>query len=177
MLEKIIQFRRTPKEVAELARAEHIWIQTRRYSRLIRSIFEEYNENVEIEIDGIRHGPADIPRLLDEWCTNRNIAKTLNFSLQRNAKPLFGFHDDPCYFLGALSERSFVERLASEKIVRYRVSSGDAQNGLWTLVRGVSLTVLIILFIVPVAVVLLAARRFLHTVKAKLDRKNRVRND
>ena len=98
-----------------------IWIHTRRYSTLIKRIFEEYHENVEIYIEGYRYTDNDVPKLLKDWCTNRIIKRTLDFSLKRNHVELFGFHDTPDEFWAASSERPFVERLANEKIVRFRV--------------------------------------------------------
>ena len=97
-----------------------ISIETRRYSTLIKRIFEEYNKNVVINIDGARYDENDIPKLLNEWCTNNRIKSTLDFSLYKNGVLLFGFHDDPGDFYAAMSELEFIERLASEKIIRFK---------------------------------------------------------
>jgi hypothetical protein len=98
-----------------------IWIKTHKYSTLLRRIFEEYKKNAEIYIEGHRYSEYDIPQLLDNWCTNRIITRTINFSLKKDGMELFGFHDTPDEFWAAMSERPFVERLASERIIRYRI--------------------------------------------------------
>lgn len=98
-----------------------ISIRTRRYSTLLKRIFEEYNKNVEIIIDGIRYTDKDIPELLEWWCKNVIIKRTLNFTFNQNGVELFGFHDTPDEFYSAISERTFVERLAKEKIIRCRI--------------------------------------------------------
>jgi hypothetical protein len=99
-----------------------IFIKTRRYSTLINRIFEEYKENVEIYVERHRYTEKDIPELVNWWCTNRIIKRTIDFTLKRDGVELFGFHDTPDQFWAAMSEQPFVEGLAKEKIVRYRVS-------------------------------------------------------
>lgn len=96
-----------------------IAIETRRYSAVVRRILEQYNRNVEISVDGHRYQDADIPELLNSWCTNRSLKKTIDFSLTRRDTPLFGFHDYPFgFFWAAESERSFVQQLAEEELLR-----------------------------------------------------------
>lgn len=98
-----------------------ISISTHRYSTFLKRIFEEYSENVEIYIDGIRYTEKDIPELLKRWCINKIIKRTLHFTFKQDEVELFGFHDTPDDFWAAISERTFVERLAKEKIIRCRV--------------------------------------------------------
>ena len=98
-----------------------ISISTRRYSTLLERILEEYNENVEITIDGIKYTDEHIPKLLEWWCKNKIIKVTLDFTLKQDGIVLFGFHDRPDEFYAALSERTFVERLAKENIIRCRI--------------------------------------------------------
>jgi hypothetical protein len=98
-----------------------ISISTHRYSMLIKRIFQEYHENIEIYIDGYRYTEKDIPKLLEWWCKNKIIKGTLDFNFKQNGIELFGFHDKPDDFWAAISERKFVERLAKEKIIRYRI--------------------------------------------------------
>ena len=148
--------------------SKYLSINTRRYSKLLQCIFEEYNENVKIEIDGRQYTDNEIPELLKEWCTNRNIRKTLNFSLERDGVVLFGFHDHPCEFFVALSERPFVERLADQKIIRYEVSSGKVQKGVLASIRVILYSILIIVVIVPATVVLLGVRWCYRSLKGKV---------
>ena len=111
-----------------------ICIKTRRYSTLIKRIFEEYNENIEIYIDGIRYTEKDIPKLLKDLCTNNMLKRTINFSISQGGVKLFGFHDTPDEFWAAISEQQFVERLVKEKIVRYkrfRLKSKDSFEKKW----------------------------------------------
>jgi hypothetical protein len=98
-----------------------ISIRTRRYSTLLKRIFEEYNKNVEIIIDGIKYTDKDIPELLEWWCKNVIIKRTSDFIFTQDRVILFVFHDTPDEFYADISERAFIERLAREKIIRYRI--------------------------------------------------------
>lgn len=98
-----------------------ISIRTTRYSTLIKRIFEEYNENIEIYIEGSEYTEKDIPKLLEWWCNNKTIKATVDFTLSRDGIGIFGFHDSPDDFWAAISERPFVEQLAKEKIIRCKV--------------------------------------------------------
>ena len=99
----------------------HIYISTTRYSTLIKRICEEYNENIEIYIDGSRYTGEEIPKMLEWWCKNKTIMATIDFTLSRNGVDLFGFHDSPEEFWAVMSERLFVEQLAKEKIIRFKI--------------------------------------------------------
>lgn len=98
-----------------------IGIETTRYSEFFRRLFAEYAASVTIEIGNGRYSSADVPRLLAEWCSNAEICRTQHFRLLRSGVELFGFHDHPRELFAAMSERSFVERLQAEQILRYRV--------------------------------------------------------
>jgi hypothetical protein len=98
-----------------------ISIETTRYSTLMKRIFEEYNENIEIHIDGSRYTEKDIPKLLEWWCNNKTIKATVDFTLSRDGVRIFSFHDSPDDFWAAISERLFVEQLAKEKIIRFKL--------------------------------------------------------
>lgn len=58
---------------------------------------------------------------MKDWCTNNAIKRTIDFTLKKDGVGLFGFHDTPDDFWAALSEHPFVERLAVEKIIKYKV--------------------------------------------------------
>ena len=98
-----------------------IHIKTSRYSTLFKCIFEEYNKNVVIFIDSGQYTDKDLPKLINQWCVNRIIKRTLNFKLIKDGVELFFFHDTPNDLVAAMSERPFVEDLAKEEIIRYRV--------------------------------------------------------
>jgi hypothetical protein len=171
MLEKIIQIHRMPEPLVQIGTSKHIAIKTRRYSKLLTCIFETYREDVEIEIDGRQYASDEIAELFKNWCTNRNIINTVNFSLQRNGVTLFGFHDHPSQFVAALSERSFAQQLADEKIIRYRILSAKPPDGvLATICKSICL-LLVIVIVVPIAAVLLLARHCYRKLKAKLGSK------
>jgi len=98
-----------------------ISIKTDKYSTLIKRIFLEYNDNIEINIDGSRYTEKDIPNLLEWWCYNKTIKETVDFTLKQNGVAIFGFHDTPDEFWAAASERPFIEKLAKEKIIQYNI--------------------------------------------------------
>ena len=101
-----------------------ISIRTHRYSLLVRRILETYNRDVEIYIDTARYTDTDISNLLRWYCTNKAIKSTVHFTLKKSGVELFSFHDTPDEFWAAISEREFVESLAKDKIIRYRILSG-----------------------------------------------------
>jgi hypothetical protein len=103
-----------------------IGIETTRYSEFFRCLFAEYSDGVTIEIGSSRYSSGDIPHLLAEWCSNAEISRTQHFRLLRAGVELFGFHDHPRELFAEMSERSFVERLQGEQILRYRVYDHDA---------------------------------------------------
>jgi hypothetical protein len=167
MFEKIIKIHRIPEPLFQVMASEHIAMRTRRYSKLLKCIFAAYDEDVEVEIDGRQYNQDDIAGLLRDWCTNRNIINTVNFSLQRNGIALFGFHDHPSQFVAALSERSFVQQLADEKIVRYRVLSAKPGAGAFATICKWICVPLVIVIAVPIAAVLLLARHCYRKLRAK----------
>ena len=98
-----------------------IAIETTRFSEFFSRLFVEYTADVTIEIGGGRYSSDDIPKLLEDWCSNAEICRTRHFRLSRAGVVLFGFHDHPQELFAAMSERPFVERLQTEQILRYRV--------------------------------------------------------
>jgi hypothetical protein len=75
---------------------------------------------VEIYINGYRY-EDDISELLEYFCTNNRLKNTNDFRLIKDGTELFGFHDHPSDFWCNISELEFIQSLAQEKIVRYRV--------------------------------------------------------
>jgi hypothetical protein len=98
-----------------------ISIETTRYSEFFRHVLKEYSDGVSIEVGNNLYSSSDIPRLLEEWCTNAQICRTRNFKLVRGGLELFSFHDHPRELIAAMSELSFVEKLYAEKVLRFRV--------------------------------------------------------
>jgi hypothetical protein len=99
-----------------------ISLETRRYSAMLRRILVDYGEGATIRIDGRKFaGDKDVPKLLEEWCTNAGIKQTSNFILERGGRALFGFHGHPSETWAVLTELTFAETLQNEGIARYRI--------------------------------------------------------
>ena len=110
---------------------EPISVKTTRYSALFRRILQGYGAGAEIRIDRSTYTEADVPELLDSWCTNRRIGETHNFWLKREGVTLFGFEAHPENLVIAASERAFVERLAAERVVRIVRPRPGRTPGVW----------------------------------------------
>ena len=106
-----------------------IGIETTRFSTLLKHILSEYNDNVTIQIGIETHSPRkfnsysgeDIPALLKDWCTKRNIIKTTFFNLKQNGEELFGWWDHPENMWADMSVLPFIEGLAEMKIIRFDI--------------------------------------------------------
>jgi hypothetical protein len=98
-----------------------ISIETTRYSEFFRRLFNEYGNDTRASIDSRTVEGRDFAQFVDEWCVNDRIKQTKNFSLHRGKTELFGFHDHPRELWAATTELPFVERLAAEQIVRFKV--------------------------------------------------------
>lgn len=78
--------------------------------------------DVVVLLDGVTHsGTEAIRRLAVEWCANQKIRAAHDFLLRKSSLELFGFHDGPEELWAAPSELAFVESLAAQKLLRYRV--------------------------------------------------------
>lgn len=111
--------------------SSRISIETTRYSAFFRRLLQEYSEGTAAIIDGQRHSALEYPDLVKNWCTNARIKGTNEFRLLRGDAELFGFHDHPDELWAACSELSFVERVAEEGIVRYRVLPARPEQSGW----------------------------------------------
>ncbi len=101
---------------------KYIQIKTRRYSTLIKHIFEKYkHEDIDIFIDSGHYKSEDIPEISKNLCTNHMLKHTIDFSVYKDGEMLFGFHDHPDEFRANISELEFIKKLAAKKIIRYRV--------------------------------------------------------
>src|SRR5258707_1365513 len=113
-----------------------IWITTTRFSEFFRRLLHQYREDVRVEIDGARYGDADLDSLIASWCTNAKIEDTRNFRLWRGEAELFGFHDSPRDGIwAAQSELPFVQALAQEHIVRYRMTHVE-ESHVWSWIKS-----------------------------------------
>lgn len=98
-----------------------ISVVTTQYSEFFQRLFQEYTNETAVVIDLRHYSPSDFPKLIANWCTNAKISDTREFRLLCGSVELFGFHDHPDELWAAYSELPFIERLAAERIIRYRV--------------------------------------------------------
>ncbi|MGH7976484.1 MAG: hypothetical protein ACREC8_07455 [Limisphaerales bacterium] len=98
-----------------------IAIETKRYSEFFRRLFQEHGTDSQAMVDGGKISAEQFPQLIIDWCKNAQIKKTRNFRLSRGKTDLFGFHDSPDELWAVETELPFVERLAAEKLVRFRI--------------------------------------------------------
>ena len=107
-----------------------IGIETTRYSTLMKRILSEFNDNVTIQIGIETYSPrkfktysgVEIPELLNDWCTKKNLIKTTFFHLKQNGEELFGWWDHPENMWADISVLPFIEKLAAEKLIRYNIA-------------------------------------------------------
>jgi hypothetical protein len=99
-----------------------ISVSTTRYSVFFRRLLQEFTEGTTAIVGKHRFAAAQFPELIADWCTNARIRSTRDFRLLRGRKALAGFHDSPDSIWADLSMLPFLEKLASEKIIRYEVS-------------------------------------------------------
>jgi hypothetical protein len=98
-----------------------ISIHTKRYSAFLRRLLEEYSHDATAVIDRKRYADSDFPQLIANWCTNACIRATRDFKLLRAGSEVAGFHDTPDEMWIVASELAFVQRLATEKLIRFEV--------------------------------------------------------
>jgi hypothetical protein len=78
--------------------------------------------DIIIKIDGEKFTNEDIPILLDNWCTNKQIKATRTFVLIMNRKAVIGFFDSPDNLWVDPELEQMVLQLKEAKIIRYTVS-------------------------------------------------------
>jgi len=101
-----------------------IAIETKRYSEVLKRILGVHCSGVEIRVNceqlrSEMFRDADVPELLENWCTNARIKRTVFFNLKQNGEELFGFFDHPDNLWADLSVLNFVDNLAKEGVLRY----------------------------------------------------------
>jgi|GEM_PF-5370678 len=95
-------------------------ITTKQPSVVVRRFLQARSAKVHIRIDRKHYTEADIPWLLETWCTNKNIRSTIDFEIRQDERPVFGFHDNINEAWADDSERDIVESLVRDKVVRMR---------------------------------------------------------
>ena len=94
-----------------------IGLKTRRPSAVLRRVLMAQPDDVEVRVDRKLYAKTDLPWLIDEWCINSNIAKTIDFEIRRGGRAVFGFHDSMSELWADDTERDLVERLVEDKLV------------------------------------------------------------
>jgi hypothetical protein len=100
---------------------ELISVSTTRYSVFFRRLLQEFSDGTTAIVGKRRFASTEFPKLIENWCTNSRIRSTRDFRLLRGRTELAGFHDSPDCIWADLSMLPFVEKLASENIIRYEV--------------------------------------------------------
>ena len=98
-----------------------ISVSTTRYSVFFRRLLQEFTDGTTAVVGKRRFTAAQFPELISIWCINARIQSTRDFRLFRGRTELAGFHDSPNCIWADLSTLPFLEKLASEKIIRYEV--------------------------------------------------------
>jgi hypothetical protein len=99
-----------------------ISVSTTRHSVFFRRLLQEFSDGTTAIVGKRRVASAQFPELIRDWCINSHIRSTRDFTLLRGRTELAGFHDSPDCIWADLSMLPFVEKLASEKIIRYEVN-------------------------------------------------------
>ncbi|MFX0202761.1 MAG: hypothetical protein ACFFCW_42195 [Candidatus Hodarchaeota archaeon] len=110
-----------------------IYIETTRYSAFFKEVFRRLEGDIIIKIDGEKFTNEDIPFLLDDWCTNRQILATQTFGLIRNGKAVIGFFDSPDNLWVDIELELMVIQLREAKIIRFTMS--EQREGVITKIR------------------------------------------
>jgi hypothetical protein len=98
--------------------ADVLGLDTTRHSAVLREILTTYGSTSEITIDAKTYGPADVPRLLDEWCTNRAIGSTQYFLMTSAGNPIFGWDCSHRDLWANRTESAFVDDLQKKGLLR-----------------------------------------------------------
>jgi hypothetical protein len=99
-----------------------ISVSTTRHSVFFRRLLQEFPDGTTAVVGKRRFTAAQFPDLIKDWCINSRIRSTRDFRLLRGRTELAGFHDSPDCIWADLSMLPFIEKLASEKLIRYEVS-------------------------------------------------------
>ena len=123
-----------------------ITIRTTRTSTVVAAFTSEFPQAVA-RIDGIVQ-----PAVLTEWCTNERLKKCVDFSLQLDGAELLWFHDDSRDMLASDETIVLVERLASQRVLRYRQGPSGPLPSAWRMlgfwISGIVLVALLTLLLV-----------------------------
>lgn len=93
-----------------------IWLETTRFSKVVKAFLEEY-PNAIIKLDKrLVRDPINV------WCTNARLKGAIDFALINENEKILSFHDGPWNMWASMTTLSLVESLAIQKILRYHIS-------------------------------------------------------
>ena len=93
---------------------EYLEIDTTKYSAVIRAAVDAH-PNAVILINKVTATES-----IEEWCTNKKLKEYIDFSINEGGRVLWSYHDHPVNMLVVASELPLVERLKSEKLLRFK---------------------------------------------------------
>jgi len=107
--------RRPSPVVPATVRLRGIWINTARYSEVVRAFLDRYPGAI-VRMDGreLTSGP-------DEWCVNRKIKSLRDFSMTDGGRVVLSFHDDPADLFAPEDQIDLVEELARRQLLRFKI--------------------------------------------------------
>lgn len=92
-----------------------IWIDTTRYSKVVRAFLDRYPSAVA----RLNKRSADGPPT--EWCTNRVLKPLRDFSLSAGDRVVLSFHDTPRDLWAPEDQLDLVQQLEGQKICRFKL--------------------------------------------------------
>lgn len=108
-----------------------ISIETKKFKTFFKLLAEEYREDVDVEIDGRKYTEKDYDWLISNWCTKKALKRTINFTMKKDGKKIFGFHDSPDEMWAAFSELDFIKRLRRDGILKYWIDEWENPSSWW----------------------------------------------
>ncbi len=110
-------------------------IATTRYSRVVKAFLDEYSDAQAFLNREVAETPVEV------WCTNKYLRGLIDFELRHLGKVILSFHDDPENMLASIEQRPLVERLARERLLRFRMFGAESRRpGLWARLVGAIFT-------------------------------------
>jgi len=90
-------------------------IDTKHYSKVVRAFLNRFPGAL------VRLDKKTVDSDLEEWCTNRNLKSLRDFSVSLGDREILSFHDAPDKMMASEDQLSFIEDLAAQKMLRFRI--------------------------------------------------------
>lgn len=88
-------------------------IDSENYVNLLRRVVSDYSKYDFIEINGEKR---PFEWILNYWCNEESINRTIDFAIFKNGRAVVGFHDSPDEMWADVSEEHYFRSLENEKI-------------------------------------------------------------